>query len=63
MRAGAALVIAGLVAEGFTVVEHIEFVERGYENFEGKLCGLGAHMEKVDSEDDRAVQKFKLKVS
>jgi len=63
LRAGAALVIAGLVAEGFTVVEHIEFVERGYENFEGKLCGLGAHIEKMDAEDDRAVQKFKLKVS
>ena len=49
--------------EGFTIVEHIEFVERGYENFEGKLCGLGAHIEKMDSEDERAVQKFKLKVS
>ena len=63
LRAGAALVIAGLVAEGFTIVENIEFVERGYENFEGKLCGLGAYIEKMDSEDERAVQKFKLKVS
>ena len=62
LRAGAALVIAGLVAEGFTVVEQIEFVERGYENFEGKLCGLGASIEKMNSEDERAVQKFKLKV-
>jgi UDP-N-acetylglucosamine 1-carboxyvinyltransferase len=62
LRAGAALVIAGLVAEGFTVVEQIEYVERGYENFEGKLCALGANMEKVDSEDERALQKFKLKV-
>ena len=49
--------------KGFTIVEHIEFVERGYENLEGKLCGLGAYIEKMDSEDDRAVQKFKLKVS
>lgn len=62
LRAGAALVIAGLVAEGFTIVENIEFVERGYENFEIKFRSLGAQFEKVDSESDRAVQKFKLKV-
>ncbi len=62
LRAGAALVIAGLVAEGFTVVEQIEFIERGYENFEGKLKALGACIEKVDSGDERALHKFKLKV-
>ena len=49
--------------KGFTIVEHIEFVERGYENFEGKLRSLGASIEKMNSEDERAVQKFKLKVS
>ena len=63
LRAGAALITAGLVAEGFTIVENIEFVERGYENFEGKLRNLGAQIEKLDSESDRAIQKFKLKVS
>lgn len=63
LRAGAALVIAGLVAEGFTIVDQIEFIERGYENFEGKMQGLGASMEKVDVDDEKAVQKFKLKVS
>lgn len=63
LRAGAALVIAGLVAKGFTIIENIEYVERGYEDFERKLRNLGAQIEKIDSESDRAVQKFKLKVS
>ncbi|MBE5960413.1 MAG: UDP-N-acetylglucosamine 1-carboxyvinyltransferase [Lachnospiraceae bacterium] len=62
LRAGAALVIAGLAAEGFTVVEQIEYIERGYENFEGKMRELGASMEKVDAEDEKAIRKFKLKV-
>lgn len=62
LRAGAALVIAGLVAEGFTIVEQVEYIERGYENFERKMQGLGASMEKIDIEDEKAVQKFKLKV-
>ena len=62
LRAGAALVIAGLVAEGYTTIEQIRYVERGYESFEQKMRDLGADMEKVDSEDMKAVQKFKLKV-
>ncbi len=62
LRAGAALVIAGLAAEGFTTVEQIQYVERGYENFEEKLRGLGGVIEKVDADDERAKQKFKLKV-
>lgn len=62
LRAGAALVIAGLVADGFTTVEQIEYIERGYENFEEKLKKLGGIIEKVDADDERAQQKFKLKV-
>ncbi|MBQ9120577.1 MAG: UDP-N-acetylglucosamine 1-carboxyvinyltransferase [Lachnospiraceae bacterium] len=62
LRAGAALVIAGLVAEGYTVVEQVEFIERGYECFEQKMREIGASMEKIDAEDARAVQKFKLKI-
>ncbi|BCN28757.1 UDP-N-acetylglucosamine 1-carboxyvinyltransferase [Anaeromicropila herbilytica] len=62
LRAGAALVIAGLVAEGFTIVEEIGYVERGYEGFEKKMQSLGANMAKVDVEDEKAIQKFKLKV-
>lgn len=60
LRAGAALVIAGLAADGYTVVDEIGYIQRGYECFEEKLQGLGAMIEKVDS--DREVQKFKLRV-
>lgn len=42
LRGGAALVIAGLVAEGETVVSNIHHIERGYERFVDKLCSLGA---------------------
>lgn len=63
LRCGAALVVAGLMADGYTTVEHIEYVERGYEKFVHKMCELGAAIEKVDSEDAKAIQKFKLRVS
>jgi UDP-N-acetylglucosamine 1-carboxyvinyltransferase len=61
LRAGAALVIAGLAAEGITVVDDIYYIERGYEDLEGKLAGLGATIEKVSGEKE--LQKFILKVS
>ena len=61
LRAGAALVIAGLAAEGITLVDDIVYIQRGYERFEEKLKGLGAVIEKVSSERD--IQKFRLKVS
>ncbi len=60
LRAGAALVLAGLAAEGVTEVAEIGYIQRGYECFEEKLQGLGAMIEKVDSEKD--AQKFRLKV-
>ncbi len=60
LRAGAALVLAGLAAEGYTVVDEIVYIQRGYECFEEKLQGLGAVIEKVDSE--KSAQKFKLKI-
>ena len=60
LRAGAALVIAGLAAEGFTLVDEIGYIQRGYEHFEEKLRGLGAQIEKVDS--DKEAQKFRLKI-
>lgn len=63
LRGGAALVIAGLMAEGFTIVENVEYIERGYEKFEHKMQQLGAAIVKVDSEDTKAIKKFKLKVS
>lgn len=60
LRAGAALVVAGLVAEGITLVDDIHFVERGYEDFPEKLRALGAEIEVVT--DDKELQKFRLHV-
>jgi UDP-N-acetylglucosamine 1-carboxyvinyltransferase len=48
LRAGAAMVIAGMCATGTTVVEDVRFIERGYENFVGKLNSLGADIRIVD---------------
>ena len=61
LRAGAALVIAGLTAEGITVVDDIHYIQRGYERFSAKLRELGAEIEKVTCEKE--LQKFILKVS
>lgn len=60
LRAGAALVIAGLAAEGVTVVDDIVYILRGYEDFDIKLRSLGAEIEKVS--DEREIQKFRLRV-
>ena len=60
LRAGAALVIAALAAEGISTVDDIKYIERGYEDFHIKLQGLGAQIELVTTE--RELQKFKLKV-
>lgn len=60
LRAGAALVIAALAATGFSTLEDIKYILRGYENFDGKIRALGGQIEIVDSEKD--VQKFKLRV-
>ncbi len=48
LRAGAALIIAGLVAEGVTRVENIHFVERGYERIVEKLTALGANIKRIE---------------
>ena len=60
LRAGAALVIAGLATEGITIIDDIVYIQRGYERFEDKLRSLGALIERVSSEKE--IQKFKLKV-
>ena len=60
LRAGAALVIAGMAADGITIVDDIVYIQRGYERFEEKLRSLGAVIERVSTE--REIQKFKLKV-
>ena len=60
LRAGAALCIAGLAAEGITIVDDIVYIQRGYERFEEKLRSLGGVIGRVSSEKE--IQKFKLKV-
>jgi UDP-N-acetylglucosamine 1-carboxyvinyltransferase len=53
LRAGAALVIAAMAAEGFSEVYDIHYIERGYEDFPEKLRKLGALIDRVDTEDDK----------
>ena len=48
LRAGACLVLAGLVAEGTTTIENVDHILRGYENIIEKLSGVGAKIELVD---------------
>ena len=61
LRAGAALVLAGLAADGITVVDDIKYILRGYEDFDIKLRELGAKIEYVQSEKE--LRKFVLKIS
>ena len=60
LRAGAALVLAGLAADGYTVIDEIGYIQRGYEHFEEKLKGLGAMIERAECDKD--LQKFRLKI-
>lgn len=60
LRAGAALVIAALAAEGISQIDEIQYIQRGYEDFELKLQGLGALITRVDTEIE--AQKVKLKI-
>jgi UDP-N-acetylglucosamine 1-carboxyvinyltransferase len=46
LRASASLVLAGLVAQGETVVERVYHIDRGYENIEAKLAAVGARIER-----------------
>ena len=59
LRAGAALVIAALAAEGITTIDDIKYIERGYEDFHLKLASLGAQIDKISTQRD--LQKFRLK--
>ena len=61
LRAGAALVIAGLSAEGTTIVEDIHYIKRGYEKFDEKIRSLGGIIEEVDS--DAALRKAHMRIS
>lgn len=55
LRAGAAMVIAGLAADRTTTIEDIEYIERGYENLIGKLTAIGAEIRRVSVPDGTAV--------
>ncbi len=57
LRAGAAMVIAGLCAKGITEIEDIHFIERGYENFVGKLRALGADITIADYPDEPEIRE------
>ena len=52
LRAGAAMVVAGLCAEGVTTIEDVEFIERGYQDIVGKLRALGADIVSVTQPDE-----------
>jgi UDP-N-acetylglucosamine 1-carboxyvinyltransferase len=52
LRAGAAMVIAGLIAQGETYVENIKYIDRGYEDLIEKLSGVGADIKRVTYDED-----------
>ena len=56
LRAGAALVIAGLAAEGVTVVDDIVYIQRGYERIDEKLRALGADIKRMIVPDNDSVE-------
>ncbi len=60
LRAGAALVIAALAADGISVVEDVKYIQRGYERFDEKLKSLGAQIERVSSDRDLQKARFML---
>ncbi len=57
LRAGAALVIAGLAAHGTTIVEAVHYIERGYERMVEKLSALGANISRIETPDDPGAKK------
>ncbi|WP_408008600.1 UDP-N-acetylglucosamine 1-carboxyvinyltransferase [Pseudalkalibacillus sp. A8] len=57
LRAGAALILAGLIADGYTRVTELQHLDRGYVNFAGKLASLGADVERVKEETETITTK------
>ena len=49
LRAGGALIVAGLSAHGRTIIQNIHHIDRGYENLVDKLTSLGGHAKRVDN--------------
>ena len=54
LRAGAALVIAGLMANGVTEIYNLKYIDRGYENLESKLRSLGAQIARRTVDDNKS---------
>ena len=52
LRAGAAMVIAALAAEGTSEITNVQYIERGYEDIIGKLRGIGAHIDSVEYKEE-----------
>ena len=52
LRCGAALVIAGLIAEGKTEITNVYHIDRGYDNIDHKLITLGAHISRYEIDDE-----------
>lgn len=50
LRAGAALIVAGIIAKGTTEIHNIEYIDRGYENIEQKFCNLGAKIKRIEED-------------
>ena len=57
LRAGAAMVIAAMCAEGMTLIEDAHFIERGYEDIVGKLTALGAHIRRIETYETPSVSE------
>jgi UDP-N-acetylglucosamine 1-carboxyvinyltransferase len=57
IRAGIALVMAALIAEGRSKIEHIELIDRGYERIDGRLRALGAHIERVNGRQTEEIER------
>jgi UDP-N-acetylglucosamine 1-carboxyvinyltransferase len=57
LRAGAAMVIAGLIANGTTEIENIELIDRGYEDLVEKLTKLGADIKRVTINEPAAIRQ------
>ena len=55
LRASAGLVVAGMAAEGFTEIHRVYHIDRGYENLEQRLCGLGARVSRVVEKKENAL--------
>ena len=59
LRAGAALIIAGLMAEGTTELYNIQYIDRGYDHIENKLIALGADIKREKVEEE-SIEEFEL---